>query len=102
MLALTVPFASQTLLLKRPGRPKGAKDRRPRAKISTRPEQSESPCSSLLNIRGEPDESVFLSKDTSFDCSQGSFAWIEMLSEPFDGFDAMATVDPFHDDWEYW
>ncbi len=97
--------AAQPMHFKRPGRPLGAKDRRPRVKVSQSPVQEEVPCMSPMSQRGDfsASECVCIQDCFTDRCGPPSIvAWVEVVSEPWERSNSTDEVDPFHDDWAHW
>ena len=99
-IALTTIVCSQTLMLKRPGRPKGAKDRQPRAKANIRPAEAAS-CRPLLPAKCDPAQTVSSLLMADIRVPESS-TWLDNAFEPWTGNISVLQVDPFHNDWPHW
>ena len=113
IFSYSMTFFSQMVQLRRPGRPRGAKDRKPRskdqtplAKICGRCHCAAEPFEpSLITANIIKSEIVWdrrcCADDSSCDSFTGSFECKQEVSSPFDE-DRIEQIDPFHDDWAYW
>ena len=83
------------LQLRRPGRPKGAKDQKPRARDESKQLLVPASCAALPVTRGSFQSESGLAGDMLLsECShRGSFSVAA---------NDVHQIDPFHDDWSHW